>query len=66
MIPDHDARFFLPLIAALLLSVAAQAHSPLQSVTPSDGAVLTAAPEAIEMRFRGGARLIRFQLVNDG
>ena len=60
------ARFLLPLITALLLSVAAQAHSPLSSVTPSDGAVLAAAPEAIEMRFRGGARLIRFQLVNDG
>ena len=52
-------------ITGLLLAASAVAHSPLQSVTPSDGAVLTAAPEAIEMRFRGGARLIRFQLVND-
>ena len=58
--------FFLTLVTSLFLSVSAQAHSPLQSVTPSDGAVLTAAPQAIEMRFRGGARLIRFQLVNAG
>ena len=58
-------RFLLTFIAALFLSFSAQAHSPLQSVTPSDGAVLAAPPEAIEMRFRGGARLIRFQLVND-
>jgi methionine-rich copper-binding protein CopC len=57
-------RFFLSLVTALFLSVSVQAHSPLQSVTPSDGAVLTAALQAIEMRFRGGARLIRFQLVN--
>ena len=60
------ARFFLSLITALFMSVAAQAHSPLMGLTPSDGAVLSAAPEAIEMRFRGAARLIRFQLVNDG
>ena len=60
------ARFFLSLITALFMSVAAQAHSPLIGLTPSDGAVLSAAPEAIEMRFRGAARLIRFQLVNDG
>jgi methionine-rich copper-binding protein CopC len=53
-------------MAALFLSGAAQAHSPLQGVTPSDGAVLSAAPPSIEMRFRGGARLIRFQLVNTG
>lgn len=59
-------RFFLSLVTALFLSISAQAHSPLQSVTPSDGAVLTAPPQAIEMRFRGGARLIRFQLVNAG
>ena len=59
-------RFFLSLITALFMSVAAQAHSPLIGLTPSDGAVLSAAPEAIEMRFRGAARLIRFQLVNDG
>ena len=58
-------RFLLTFITALFLSFSAQAHSPLQSLTPSDGAVLAAAPEAIEMRFRGGARLIRFQLVND-
>ena len=59
-------RFFLSLITALFMSVAAQAHSPLMGLTPSDGAVLSAAPEAIEMRFRGAARLIRFQLVNYG
>ena len=59
-------RFFLSLVTALFLSVSAQAHSPLQSVTPSDGAVLKAAPQTIEMRFRGRALLIRFQLVNAG
>ena len=58
-------RFFLALVTALFLGASALAHSPLQSVTPSDGAVLATAPQTIEMRFRGGARLIRFRLVND-
>lgn len=58
-------RFFLSLFTALFLSVAAQAHSPLASVTPADGAQLATAPPAIEMRFRDASRLIRFDLARD-
>ena len=49
-------------VASSFLSVAAHAHSPLTSTNPSDGAVVARAPEAIEMNFRGKARLIRFSL----
>ena len=49
-------------LALLLLAPAAFAHSPLTSSNPSDGAALAAAPDAIEMNFRGKARLIRFSL----
>ena len=58
-------RFFLSLFTALFLSVAAQAHSPLASVTPADGAQLATAPTTIEMRFRDASRLIRFDLARD-
>ena len=51
------------LILTLTLAAAtAYAHSPLTSSNPSDGAVVAGAPEAIEMNFRGKARLIRFTL----
>lgn len=49
-------------LALLLLGPAVQAHSPLTSTSPSDGTALVGAPDAIEMNFRGKARLIRFSL----
>jgi len=54
-------------LCALILTVAlaaatAYAHSPLASASPSDGAVVAGAPEAIEMNFRGKVRLVRFTL----
>ena len=58
-------RFFPILVTALFLNVSAQAHSPLTSFTPADGATLTTAPTSIEMRFRDVSRLIRFALVGD-
>ena len=51
---------------AICLSMAAQAHSPMTSVTPADGARLTSAPATIEMRFRDPSRLIRFGLAGEG
>ena len=51
------------LILTLTLAAStAYAHSPLTSTNPSDGAAIAAAPDAIEMNFRGKARLIRFSL----
>jgi len=47
-----------------LVSMTAAAHSPLASSSPSDGAVVASAPEAIEMIFRGKARLVRFRLTS--
>ena len=44
------------------VSISVQAHSPMTSVTPADGARLTSAPTTIEMRFRDPSRLIRFGL----
>ena len=38
------------------------AHSPMSSSSPADGVVLAAAPYALEMKFRGTARLIRLTL----
>lgn len=57
------------LVLALSISLsalAAHAHSPLSSTSPADDAVVAAAPDAIEMDFRGKARLIRFTLTGAG
>ena len=55
------------LVAVLLLSASilagpAVAHSPLASLSPVDGAEVSA-PQQIEMTFKGVARLVRFDLV---
>lgn len=54
------------LLSALisLWSVAAFAHSPLQSTTPADGAVLAAPPSDIVMVFKGKIRLTRVTLAH--
>ena len=54
-------------MAVALLAISLQvgpaaAHSPLISSSPADGDVLAAAPQAIKMKFRGTARLIRLAL----
>ena len=50
------------LLAVSLLPLPAAAHSPLISSSPADGDVLAAAPQAIEMKFRGTAQLVRVAL----
>ena len=54
-------------IAVALLAISLQvlpvaAHSPLISSSPADGDVLAAAPQAIKMKFRSTARLVRLAL----
>ena len=52
----------LAFLAVSLQPLPAAAHSPLISSSPADGDVLAAAPQAIEMKFRGPARLVRVAL----
>ena len=54
-------------IAVALLAISLQvlpvaAHSPLISSSLADGDVLAAAPQAIKMKFRSTARLVRLAL----
>ena len=60
-------RSVMASMAAVVLSVSLQAlpaaaHSPLISSSPADGDVLAAVPNAIEIKFRGMARLVRLAL----
>ena len=50
------------LLTILLQVLPAVAHSPLISSSPADGDVLAASPQAINMKFRGTARLVRLAL----
>ena len=56
------AGMAVALLAVSLQVLPAAAHSPLVSSSPADGDVLAAAPQAIEMQFRGTARLVRVAL----
>ena len=56
------AGMAIALLAVSLQALPAAAHSPLISSSPADGDVLAAAPQAIEMKFRGTARLVRLVL----
>ena len=49
-------------LAFSLQAFPALAHSPMSSSSPADGEVLAAAPNALEMKFRGRARLVRLTL----
>ena len=50
------------LLVASIMAGPAVAHSPLASLSPVDGAEVSA-PQQIEMTFKGVARLVRFDLV---
>ena len=50
------------LLAISLQVLPSAAHSPLISSSPADGDVLAAAPQAINMKFRSTARLVRLAL----
>jgi methionine-rich copper-binding protein CopC len=52
----------LSMLVSVSVPISVQAHSPMTSVKPADGARLTSAPATIEMRFRDPSRLIRFGL----
>jgi methionine-rich copper-binding protein CopC len=44
-------------LALLAASAGAQAHSHLQSATPADGSVITAAPSTVRLKFSEATRL---------
>ena len=56
------ARMAVALLSVSLQALPAAAHSPLISSSPADGDVLAAVPQAIEIKFRGTARLVRLAL----
>ena len=56
------AGMAVALLAVSLQALPAAAHSPVISSSPADGDVLAAAPQAIEVKFRGTARLVRLAL----
>ena len=56
------AGMAVALLAILLQVLPAAAHSPLISSSPADGDAFAVAPQAIEMKFRGTARLVRLAL----
>ena len=55
-------RLILAMFLSLSLPHLAAAHSPLLSSSPADGEAVAAAPDALKMRFKGRARLVRFTL----
>jgi len=54
------------ILALLLISPAAKAHSPLAATMPADSAVLAAAPDSLQLTFKGTARLSHLSLARDG
>ena len=56
------AGMAVALLATLLQVLPVAAHSPLISSSPADGELLAAAPQAIKMKFRSMARLVRLAL----
>lgn len=51
---------------SLLVTTPALAHSPLKTTTPADGATLEAAPEKVELAFRGKVVLTALSISRAG
>jgi methionine-rich copper-binding protein CopC len=61
-------RFILILclfISPQLVSLSAQAHSPLLSSSPADGEQVSPAPASLKMEFKSAARLVKLALMQD-
>ena len=56
----------MALLVLLLTAPAVNAHSPLISTMPVDGAVLESAPDNLQLTFNGKTRLARLLLSRDG
>ena len=50
------------IIFLVLLSFSASAHSPLETFSPKDGAVLEQAPAEIKMTFKSAVKLIKLEM----
>lgn len=59
-------RYLALALALSLTAAAASAHSPMNASTPASGAVLTAAPETIDMSFKHPVRLTKVTLTEAG
>ena len=52
-------------LPALLLSSALYAHTKLTESMPADGAVLSEAPAALELKFSDEVQLLKLEIAND-
>lgn len=59
-------HMMVSLVAYLMITGSAYAHSQLTSTVPANGAVITKVPQAINMTFGKKARLIKVVLTKDG
>ncbi len=66
MIIQKFKTLSLAIIVLLLVPVAASAHSMMQSSSPSDGEVVSEAPETIGMVFHHAVRLTSLELTTSG
>ena len=55
----------ISILLCLLFPFSALAHSPLNNVSPGDGAKLEDAPTEISMVFKSPAKLIKFELLKE-
>ena len=54
------------ILALLVISPAVKAHSPLAATMPADSAVLAAAPDSLQLTFKGMVSLAHLSLARDG
>jgi hypothetical protein len=60
-------RFLLPsVLASLLITTLAQAHTHLEKAMPADGSVLNAPPSEIMLHFSAAARVTALTIQKDG
>ena len=53
------------LIAMLFVAGQASAHSKVDSTSPSNGAVISAIPEVVEMQFGNKLRLVKVEMTHE-
>lgn len=53
-------------VFTLLISATASAHTGLQEASPSNGAIVKAAPEHINLTFNGPVKLVKLELMGVG
>ena len=54
------------ILALLVIAPTVKAHSPLAATMPADNEVLAAAPDSLQLTFKGTVRLAHLSLARDG